>query len=68
MSQISPAELLAQLKSFTSDPPTSLADNTDLRIQLYHASQAAMLSFDTSPDPISRVAVAHVSAAQPISL
>ena len=60
MSQLTPTELLFQLKSFTSHPSPSLSENPELRNQLYYAAQAAMVSFEDNPDPISRVAVAQV--------
>jgi hypothetical protein len=68
MTQISPNELLAQLKSFAANPPLSLTENSDLRTQLYHATQEAMLSFESAPDPINRVAVAHVSLSSSLVL
>ena len=61
MAQISLAELLAQLQPLNSNPPHSLTEDSDLRTQLYHATREAMLSFESAPDPISRVAVAQVS-------
>lgn len=60
MSQLTPTELLFQLKSFTSHPPPSISENPELRNQLYYAAQEAMVSFEDNPDPISRVAVAQV--------
>ena len=60
MSQLTPTELLFQLKSFASDPPPSISEDPELRNQLYYAAQEAMVSFEDSPDPISRVAVAQV--------
>ena len=60
MSQLTPTELLFQLKSFTSHPPPSISEDSELRNQLYYAAQAAMVSFEENPDPISRVAVAQV--------
>ena len=60
MSQLTPIELLFQLKSFTSNPPHSISENPELRNQLYHAAQEATVSFEDNPDPISRVAVAQV--------
>lgn len=49
MSQLSPAELLFQLKSFASNPPKSLNEDVDLCNQLYYAAQEAMVSFENSP-------------------
>ena len=60
MSQLTPTELLFQLKSFTSHPPPLISENLELRNQLYYAAQEAMVSFEDNPDPISRVAVAQV--------
>ena len=60
MSQLTPTELLFQLKSFTSHPPPSISESPELRNQLYYAAQEAMVSFEDNPDPISRVAVAQV--------
>ena len=60
MSQLTPTELLFQLKSFTSHPPPSISEDPELRNQLYNAAQAAMVSFEDNPEPISRVAVAQV--------
>ncbi|KAL8741706.1 MAG: hypothetical protein Q9190_005720 [Brigantiaea leucoxantha] len=59
MSQLSPEELVAQLKSITSNPPQSLTSNPELRNKLYHAAREAMLSFEENPNPISRIAVAQ---------
>ena len=59
MSQLTPTELLFQLKSFTSHSPPSISEDPELSNQLYHAAQAAMVSFEDNPDPISRVAVAQ---------
>ena len=55
-----PTELLFQLKSFTSNPPSLLMENPELRNKLCYAAQEAMVSFEDNPDPISRVAVAQV--------
>ena len=60
MSQLTPTELLFQLKSFASQPPPSLSENPELRNQLYHAAQQAMMTFEDNPDPVPRVAVAQV--------
>ena len=60
MAQISPTELLNQLKFLTANPPASLLENTDLRSQLYHAAREAMISLEDAPGPITRVAVAQV--------
>ncbi|KAK0515098.1 hypothetical protein JMJ35_002477 [Cladonia borealis] len=59
ISQLTPTELLFQLKSFTSHPLPSISEDPGLRNQLYYAAQAAMVSFEDNPDPISRVAVAQ---------
>lgn len=60
MSQLSPTELLAQLKVLTSSPPQALIQDTHLRSQLYHAAREAMISLEDAPGPLSRVAVAQV--------
>lgn len=60
MSQLTPIELLFQLKLFTSNPSLSLSENPELRNKLYYAAQEAMVSFEDNPDPISHVAVAQV--------
>ena len=64
MSQISPTELLAQLKALVSNPPQALLQDTHLRSQLYHAAREAMISLEDAPGPISRVAVAQVCPLQ----
>ena len=60
MSQVSPTELLAQLKALVSSPPQALIQDTHLRSQLYHAAREAMMSLEDAPGPITRVAVAQV--------
>ena len=60
MSQLSPTELLAQLKVLKSSPPQALIQDTHLRSQLYHAAREAMISLEDAPGPITRVAVAQV--------
>ena len=60
MSQVSPAEVLAQLKLLVSNPPQSLIQDTNLRSQLFHAAREAMISLEDAPGPITRVAVAQV--------
>lgn len=58
MTQLPPIELLAQLQSYISSPP-SLSDKPILKSQLYQASQALLRSLESPPDPISRVAVSQ---------
>lgn len=60
MNQISPTELLAQLKSLSTNPPGSLTEETNLRTQIHHAAQEALITFVDAPSPISRVGVAQV--------
>ena len=60
MPDLSPADLLSQLRSYASNLPSSLAEDADLRMQLFYAARDAMISFEDNPNPISRVAVAQV--------
>ena len=59
-SQLTPTELLFQLKLYTFNPPPSLIESPELRNKLYDAAEGAMVSFEDNSYPISRVAVAQV--------
>lgn len=60
MSQLTPEELLTQLKLFTSKPPESISTDPDLRKKLFYAAQDFMLCCEDNPNPVPRVALTNV--------